>query len=49
MITIAVCDDEKYIADQVKKLAARFFREKIWRHPLSGFRAEKNYYNMIKT
>ena len=28
MITIAVCDDEKYIADQVKKLAARFFREK---------------------
>ena len=36
MITIAVCDDEEaqcillsgYLADQVKKLAARFFREK---------------------
>lgn len=28
MITIAVCDDEKDIADQVKKLAADFFREK---------------------
>lgn len=28
MITIAVCDDEKYIADQVKKLTAHFFREK---------------------
>lgn len=28
MITIAVCDDEKYIADQVKQMAAHFFREK---------------------
>ena len=28
MITIAVCDDEKYIVDQVKKLTTRFFCEK---------------------
>lgn len=28
MITIAVCDDEKYIVDQVKKLTIRFFRKK---------------------
>ncbi len=28
MITIAICDDEKRTADQVKKLASGFFREK---------------------
>lgn len=28
MITVAICDDEKYIADQIMKLASDFFRVK---------------------
>lgn len=28
MINIAICDDEKYISDKVKKLALDFFTEK---------------------
>lgn len=28
MITVAVCDDEKYLTDQIKKLVSEFFRGK---------------------
>ena len=28
MITIAICDDEKIIAEQIKRLASVFFRAK---------------------
>ena len=28
MITVAVCDDEKYLMDQIRKLVSEFFRGK---------------------
>ncbi len=48
MITIAICDDEKIIAEQIKRLASVFFRAKIWKHLSSVFPAGRNYCGTTK-
>ena len=37
MINIAICDDEKYISDKVKKLALDFFHRKNVEIKISQF------------
>ena len=37
MINIAICDDEKYISDKVKKLALDFFHRKNVKIKISQF------------
>ena len=41
MINIAICDDEKYISDKVKKLALDFFHRKNVEIKISQFRSDE--------
>ena len=43
MINIAICDDEKYISDKVKKLALDFFHRKNVKIKFHNLGAARNY------